>query len=47
VAGVPGTVKKTIDRAASEKLARSAEEYHALALAYLGKRRFMPPEGRT
>jgi carbonic anhydrase/acetyltransferase-like protein (isoleucine patch superfamily) len=47
VAGVPGRVKKTIDRAASEKLARNAEEYHALALAYLGKRQFMPPEGRT
>jgi carbonic anhydrase/acetyltransferase-like protein (isoleucine patch superfamily) len=47
VAGVPGTVKKTIDRAASEKLARAAEEYHKLALAYLGKRRFVLPEGRT
>ena len=47
VAGVPGRVKKTIDRAASEKLARKAEEYHDLALAYLGKRQFIPPEGRT
>jgi carbonic anhydrase/acetyltransferase-like protein (isoleucine patch superfamily) len=47
VAGVPGTVKKTIDRAASERLARNAEEYHALALAYLGKRRFAPPEKRA
>ena len=47
VAGVPGTVKKTIDRVASEKLAWSAEHYHTLALAYLGKRRFVIPEGRT
>jgi len=47
VAGVPGTVKKAIDRAASEKLAWSAEHYHALALAYLGKQRFDPPERRT
>jgi carbonic anhydrase/acetyltransferase-like protein (isoleucine patch superfamily) len=47
VAGVPGAVKKTLDRAASERLARSAEEYHALALAYLGRRRFLSPEGRT
>lgn len=46
VAGVPGVVKRTIDRDASEKLARNAEEYHVLALAYLGKRRFVPPEGR-
>jgi carbonic anhydrase/acetyltransferase-like protein (isoleucine patch superfamily) len=46
VAGVPGTVKRTIDRAASERLARNAEEYHYLALAYLGKRPFPHPEGR-
>ncbi|MCX5752481.1 MAG: gamma carbonic anhydrase family protein [Candidatus Krumholzibacteria bacterium] len=47
VAGVPGTVKKTIDSAASERLAGKAEEYHELALAYLGKRRFERPERRT
>jgi carbonic anhydrase/acetyltransferase-like protein (isoleucine patch superfamily) len=46
VAGVPGTVKRTLDRAASERLARNAEEYHHLALAYLGKRPFPHPEGR-
>jgi carbonic anhydrase/acetyltransferase-like protein (isoleucine patch superfamily) len=47
VAGVPAAVKRTIDPAASERLVRNAEEYHALALAYLGKRPFAPPEGRT
>jgi carbonic anhydrase/acetyltransferase-like protein (isoleucine patch superfamily) len=47
VAGVPGVVKRTIDRAASERLARNAEEYHQLALAYLGKRPFPHSEGRT
>ena len=46
VAGVPATVKKTLAHAEAERLGAQAEEYHRLALAYLGARRFMPPEGR-
>jgi len=46
VAGVPGTVKKTLDREAAERLARNAEEYHELALAYLNGTTFIPGEGR-
>jgi carbonic anhydrase/acetyltransferase-like protein (isoleucine patch superfamily) len=46
VAGVPGAVKRALDPAAVEKLGHSAEEYHALALTYLGKRRFIFPERR-
>jgi carbonic anhydrase/acetyltransferase-like protein (isoleucine patch superfamily) len=37
VAGVPATVKKTISEAAMERIGRKAEEYHRLALAYLGR----------
>jgi carbonic anhydrase/acetyltransferase-like protein (isoleucine patch superfamily) len=46
VAGVPGTVKKTLDRTEAEKLGNQAEEYHKLALAYLGTRTFVAPERR-
>ena len=46
VAGVPAAVKKTLDREAAERLGNQAEEYHKLALAYLGKRAFAPPERR-
>ncbi len=35
VAGVPGTVKRTLDEDASAKVASGAEEYHRLARAYL------------
>lgn len=42
VAGVPGAVKKSLDREAGERLAHNAEEYHKLALAYLGREAFVP-----
>jgi len=44
VAGVPGAVKRTLDRAAAEELGAHAQRYHLLALAYLGKNRFVMPE---
>jgi carbonic anhydrase/acetyltransferase-like protein (isoleucine patch superfamily) len=44
VAGVPGAVKRALDPAESEKLGHGAEEYHTLALAYLGTRAFAIPE---
>jgi carbonic anhydrase/acetyltransferase-like protein (isoleucine patch superfamily) len=46
VVGVPGTVKKTLERAEAERLGSQAEEYHKLALAYLGMRTFVAPERR-
>jgi len=46
VAGIPATVKRTLDPEAAERLARNAEEYHTLALAYLGKRPFVIAGGR-
>ncbi len=46
VAGVPGKVKRELDAAEAERLARSAVEYHALALAYLGRVAFEPPGRR-
>jgi len=46
VAGIPGAVKRMLDPAAAERLAHNAEEYHTLALAYLGKRPFVIPERR-
>lgn len=45
VAGVPGSVKKTLDRSAVERIARKAEEYHRLALAYLGRGVYEPGKG--
>lgn len=42
VAGVPAKVKRELDAAESEALSRNAVEYHALALAYLGRAAFEP-----
>jgi len=47
VAGVPATVKKTLDRGAMEQITRKAEEYHRLALAYLGRGAYVLPERRS
>jgi len=47
VAGVPAVVKKTLDRGAMEQIARKAEEYHRLALAYLGRGAYVLPERRS
>jgi len=46
VAGVPGAVKRMLDPAEAAKLAHGAEEYHRLALAYLGKSPFVVPGRR-
>jgi carbonic anhydrase/acetyltransferase-like protein (isoleucine patch superfamily) len=46
VAGVPAVVKRALDPGEAEKLGSGAEEYHKLALAYLGKRTFVIPERR-
>lgn len=43
VAGVPGTVKKTIDDAVLAMIVERAEEYHRLALMYLGVDAFTIP----
>jgi len=43
VAGVPGKVKKSLDKGSFQELMRQAMEYHSLAMAYLGKGDF-PPE---
>jgi carbonic anhydrase/acetyltransferase-like protein (isoleucine patch superfamily) len=47
VAGVPAAVKKTLDRAAIERIARKADEYHRLALAYLGRGSYALTERRS
>ena len=44
VAGTPAAVKRTLDPAEADRLAHSAEEYHALALAHMGRRPFVIPE---
>jgi carbonic anhydrase/acetyltransferase-like protein (isoleucine patch superfamily) len=46
VAGVPGVVKRMLDPAEAAKLAHGAEEYHRLALAYLGVSPFVVPGRR-
>jgi len=43
VAGVPATVKKTVDDTALAMIIDRAEEYHRLALTYLGKGAFTLP----
>lgn len=40
VAGVPGRVKKDVDETAVRSIRERAEEYHELALVYLGVREF-------
>ncbi|MDD4858498.1 MAG: gamma carbonic anhydrase family protein [Candidatus Krumholzibacteria bacterium] len=47
VAGVPGVVKRVLDSAEAERLGSGAQEYHKLALAYLGQRSFVIPERRS
>ncbi|MBN1884940.1 MAG: gamma carbonic anhydrase family protein [Candidatus Krumholzibacteriota bacterium] len=44
VAGIPGTVKKTLDEKTIEALRGQADEYHRLARAYLGLGEFPLPE---
>lgn len=46
VVGVPAVVKKSLGRDAAETLGKQAEEYHKLALAYLGAGAFVLPERR-
>lgn len=43
VAGVPGIVKKGIDDTVLAMIVGRAEEYHKLALTYLGKNAFTIP----
>ena len=40
VAGVPGRIKKDLDKSVEKSLIERAVEYHNLALAYLGKKEF-------
>jgi carbonic anhydrase/acetyltransferase-like protein (isoleucine patch superfamily) len=40
VAGVPAAVKRTLEREEAQRLGHQAEEYHKLALVYLGGRVF-------
>ncbi len=47
VAGVPGRVKRPLDKSASRELREQAMEYHSLAMAYLCKGDFNPERGRT
>lgn len=44
VAGIPAVVKKQLDPSSSDRLARSAIEYHRLALSYLGLSSLRAPE---
>ncbi|MBD3425007.1 MAG: gamma carbonic anhydrase family protein [Candidatus Latescibacteria bacterium] len=44
VAGVPAGVKKKLGEEAERSLIERAGEYHKLAMAYLGKRKFSWPE---
>jgi carbonic anhydrase/acetyltransferase-like protein (isoleucine patch superfamily) len=46
LAGVPAAVKKSLERATAERLAEQADEYHKLALAYLGRQPFRPGDRR-
>lgn len=45
VAGIPATVKKRLSETAVERITHKAEEYHRLALAYLGRARYVLPKG--
>jgi carbonic anhydrase/acetyltransferase-like protein (isoleucine patch superfamily) len=45
VAGVPATIKKKLSDAAAQSIASKAEEYHRLALAYLGRVPYVLPKG--
>ncbi len=40
VAGVPGRIKKKLDEGSLDLISKSAEEYHVLAMSYLGKGEF-------
>ncbi len=47
VAGVPAKVKRELDGTEAERLARSAEAYHVLAMSYRGQSPDHPPEERA
>jgi gamma-carbonic anhydrase len=45
VAGVPGKVKRALEENEARKISLKAEEYHKLALSYLGRSSFSTSEG--